>query len=116
LVGNLRVVRSRTFFNHSSPWEQAITEELTIYNEDASKSHRLLIIPLPEFREGLRVLDFDNSELAFLPRDLMEKEILLLKEADNDSYVKMMDDLEKGHLLWIVIVIIISVPLPSDGH
>jgi hypothetical protein len=97
------VVRSRTFFNHSSPWEQTITEELTIHNENASESRSFVILEIPEFKEGLRVLDFDNSELAYYPRHLMREKILALRKKYNDLYVKLINALEKGQILWIIL-------------
>lgn len=101
LTRGLQIIRSRFFFNHSSPSERVITEEITLYN-DSPDSSNFVIISLPDFREGLRVLDFDNSELAFYPKDIIRKELLAIKETNKDLYDRITDALENRHLLWIV--------------
>lgn len=96
----MRVVRSRFFFNHSSPSERSITEEVTLYN-DSNEPAGFVIISLPDFREGLRVLDFDDSDLAFYPKDVIRKEIAELEKSDKVLFDRIDFALKNKHLLWI---------------
>jgi len=70
----MKILRIRFFFDHSSPFKRIISEEITIYN-DSTENVDKLIIPLSEFRMGLKIYDADNYELPYLPKEFIDRKL-----------------------------------------
>lgn len=93
----LQVVRNRLFIEHSSPFDRQYTEEIVLIN-NSSVDIIHFPLPLPEFRNGLKVIDEDNSLLSFYS----ESQILdIIKGYEKELKENIERRLSESHLLWI---------------
>lgn len=94
----VRVLRTRVTIEFEDPFTQKITEELLIIN-DGDEEISDIPIPLPEPRNGIRVIDENDSLLPFLPHS----EILRKLSGFNDPISNgLRSYLEDGKtIIWI---------------
>lgn len=95
----LKPIRSRTLIEHSSPDTRQFTEEIALINQ-SSETVKNFPLTLPEFRDGLKVLDEDSSTLSFYSRseivNIIKNYTPRLKSAIEEQL-----NSDKAFLLWI---------------
>src|SRR5574341_214224 len=97
----LEIIRNRIFINHSSPINREITDEITILN-NSKESKKDIFLETKGFMPGLRVLDYDGSEIGYLPNEYM-KALASSLAPKSAKWKQIRDDLQsrkKGYL-WL---------------
>jgi len=97
----LSVIRNRHLVTHISPTEAEIVDEVTLFNASAQELTDILITR-PIFMPGLRVLDYDGSDLAYLPNE-SAKELIASQLGADPKYKKLLELMDRDELfvLWI---------------
>lgn len=93
----LRPIRVRVTLEHLTPFDRQYTKEIVVINSGATDVDEMLI-PLPEFLHGLKVLDEDNSILSFYSNAEIENKIM---NYDRDLRENIRHQLDEVYLLWI---------------
>lgn len=96
---DLRIIRNRFLIQFEDPFSRKVTEEITLLNV-GSEDIIEFPLPLPDYKNGLSILDEDGSIIAFLPRS----EILTkLQNYDEEIQNALNLQMRTNNLLWIIL-------------
>jgi hypothetical protein len=102
---NFRVIRERVIFEHLTPDERIITDEITVLNITEQKLRSIFLIR-DEFMVGLKIFDAKNRELPYYTNDFAikllneERTLDCLGESIHKNLLDKMKE-RKAFLLWI---------------
>lgn len=106
--GLFKVVRERIFFEHSSPNDRQITDEITILNI-TDNDIRTIFLVRHEFMIGLKIYDENDEELPYYPNDfaitlLQEDRIMIgcMSESKHQDLLNQMKE-HKAFFIWIAL-------------
>jgi len=82
---------------HTTPYDRKYVKEIVVLNNGAEPVNEI-VVSLPEFLNGLQVIDEDNSMLSFYSNDEIRNNIM---NYDLDLHNRITQQLEELYLLWI---------------
>lgn len=94
-----RIFRYRQYAKHIDPLTRELAIEITVHNPSEDEVDEILLAE-EDYRPGLRVLDFDDSQLALLPNEIAR---MLLAQQTSPEAKDMLDRMRKHevYLYWI---------------
>ena len=95
----LRVIRQRFIMTFDAPSDKKVTEEITLLY-DGDQDLEDFPLPIPQVRNGVKILDEDDSLLSFLSHLEIQRRISDLEE---EMRSRMERQLENRTILWITL-------------
>lgn len=93
-------MRYRMLIQHVDPLTRELSIELTVHNPSDEAVDEVLLVE-DSYRPGLRVLDYDDAQLALLPNEVIRRRLKASKEPADQELLSAMND-HKVFLNWVV--------------
>lgn len=100
VANSIRILRYRMLVQHVDPLTRELSIELTVHNSAEEAIDEVLFVE-DSYRPGLRVLDYDDAQLALLPNEIIRSRLETSKEPEDQALLSDMSS-HKAFLNWVV--------------